>query len=376
MRVDNEDPDREGDMERQDYRIFSQGRIGSMTVKNRLVRSATADVIFTRKVIDRIITIHRELAEGGVGLIITGEIPIGETPELQDGTPHYSPLWFDGIERIVEVVHECGDGCRIVAQIGAEMMGLIGADYPGRAAEKRVVATEEFPAIIDSFIRLIVRLKEAGFDGVQFHGAHGYFLCSLLSPYANRRTDDYGGSLENRVRIIREIVTRARHTVGDFPMLIKAPCDDFVEGGTDASSFPELAKALVKCGLDAIEISAGVNPGQINYLKSVPSGSLPFESHAWNLNLGVPLILVCGIRDAEQAEGVISDGTADFVSMCRPFISEPDLPRRWLEGRRSSRSDCIDCNCCQISNYQNYGILNECVYKHHRELYRNMKTAE
>jgi 2,4-dienoyl-CoA reductase-like NADH-dependent reductase (Old Yellow Enzyme family) len=295
---------------------------------------------------------------------------------VRDGTPHYSPLWFDGVERIAEVVHECGDGCRIVAQIGAETMGLIGSDYPGRSENKRAVATDEFPAIIDSFIRLICRLKEAGFDGVQFHGAHGYFLCSLLSPYANRRTDDYGGSLENRVRIIREIVTGARQTVGDFPMLIKAPCDDFVEEGSDAGSFPELAKALVRCGLDAIEISEGVNPGKISYPYSVPSGSLPFEPHARNLDLGVPLVLVCGVRDAEQAEGILLDGTADFVSMCRPFISEPDLPRRWLEGRGSSRSDCIDCNCCRPSNYWNYGILNECVYKDHRDLYRKMKTAE
>ncbi len=363
-------------MGRENYRIFSQGRIGGMTVKNRLVRSATGDVILTRKVIDRIITIYRELAKGGVGLIITGNLPIGEKPELWDGTPHYSPLWFDGAERIAEAVHEYGDGCRIVAQIGAETMGLIGSDYPGRSEYKRVVATDEFPAIIDSFIWLICRLKTAGFDGVQLHGAHGYFLCSLLSPYANRRTDDYGGSLENRVRIIKEIVTGARQTVGDFPMFIKAPCDDFAEGGSDASSFPELAKALIGCGLDAIEISVGVNPDKISYEDNVPSGSLPFELHARNLDLKVPLVLVCGIRDAEKAERVLSDGTADFVSMCRPFISEPDLARRWLEGRGRSRSNCIDCNCCWPPTYQNHGILNECVYKHHKDLYRKLKTVK
>lgn len=362
-------------MGREKYKLFSQGRIAGMTTKNRLVRSATADAILTRKVIDRVITIYRELAEGGVGLIITGELPIGEKPELRDGSPDYSPLWFEGVERIADVVHECGNDCRIVAQIGAETMGLIGSDYPGRSETKRVVATDEFPAIVDGFIQLISRLKGAGFDGVQLHGAHGYFLCSLLSPYANRRTDDYGGSLENRIRIIKEIVAGARQTVGDFPMLIKAPCDDFAEGGSDASSFPELAQALVQCGLDAIEISAGVYSNKVSYPDGAQSASLPFEPHARNLDLEVPLILVCGIRDAEQAEGVLLDGTADFVSMCRPFISEPDLPRRWLEDRRSSRSDCIDCRCCRTSNYGNYGILNECVYKHHRELYRKMKTA-
>ncbi|MFC2026333.1 hypothetical protein ACFLUC_03975 [Chloroflexota bacterium] len=253
---------------------------------------------------------------------------------------------------------------------------MIGSDYPGLAEGKRVVDTDEFPAIIDSFIWLICRLKDAGFDGVQLHGAHGYFLCSLLSPYANRRTDDYGGSLENRVRIIREIVTGARQKVGDFPILIKAPCDDFVEGGLDADTFPDLAQALVQCGLDAIEISVGVDPGNISDRKRVPPGNLLLEPHARNLDLEVPLILVTGIRDVKKAENVLLDGTTDFVSMCRPFISEPDLPLRWLEGLGRSQSDCIDCNCCRISNYQDYGILNECVYKHHRDLYRKMKAAE
>lgn len=367
---------KESEVKRESYKIFSPGVIGGMAVKNRLVRSATVDVAVTRKVMDRVITIYRQLAEGGVGLIITGEFPIGEKSELRDGTPHYIPLWFDGVERIAEVVHERGDGCKIVVQIGAETMGLIGSDYPGRSEKKRVVSTDEFPVIVRSFVQLISRLKEAGFDGVQFHGAHGYFLCSLLSPYSNRRTDDYGGSLQNRVRIIKKIVKEARQTVGDFPMLIKAPCDDFVEGGSDADSFPELANALVQCGLDAIEISNGVNPNKISFRKSLRSGSVPFEPHARNLDLEVPVILVCGIRDVEQAEGVLSDGTADFVSMCRPFISEPDLPRRWLKGRGNPRSDCIDCDCCRPSNYQNYGIVNECVYKHHGDLYRKMKKAQ
>lgn len=363
-------------MRRKDYRIFSQGRIGSMVVKNRLIRSATGDVIITRQVTDRIISIYRQLAEGGVGLIITGELPVGQRPEFRDGTVRHIPLWFDGVERIAETVHQTDQDCRIIAQIGAEAMGMIGSDYPGRPEWKRVVAADEFPAIVSSFVLLISRLKKAGFDGVQFHGAHGYFLCSLLSPYANRRTDEFGGSLENRVRIIKQIVSEARQRVGGFPMLIKAPCDDFAEGGLDAESFPELAAALVECGLDAIEISSGMNPSKVNFQTGFRSGKVPFEKHARNLDLGVPVIPVCGIRDAERAESLLSDGTADFVSMCRPFISEPDLPHRWLEGRGSPRSDCISCGCCRPSNYKDYGIVNECVYKHHPNIYRELKRTQ
>jgi 2,4-dienoyl-CoA reductase-like NADH-dependent reductase (Old Yellow Enzyme family) len=128
--------------------------------------------------------------------------------------------------------------------------------------------------------------------------------------------------------------------------------------------------------LDAIEISGGVNPGKVNDLKSDPPMSLPFEPHAQNVDLDVPLILVHWVRDAEQAERILLDGTADFVSMCRPFISEPDLPLRWLKGLGRSESDCIDCDCCQPWNYFDYEILNECIYKHHRDLYQKMMTSE
>lgn len=363
-------------MHRSAYKMFTPGHIGELVIKNRLVRSATADLILTRQLTDRVVSIYRKLAEGGVGLIITGELPIGQEPELRDGTAHYTPLWFDGVERIAETVHQINDDCRIVAQIGAEAMGLIGSDYPGQPLKKRVPDTDEFRAIVDGFALLILKLKQAGFDGVQLHGAHGYFLCSLLSPYSNRRTDEYGGSMANRVRIIRQIVNEARQEVGRFPILIKAPCDDFVEGGLSAASFPELAETLVACGVDAVEISTGVNPHGIDVMAAHASGKVPYESHARNLDLGVPIILVGGVRDAEKAEALLAEGTTDFVSMCRPFICEPDLALRWLEGRGSSKSGCIDCGCCRPSNYYDYGIVNECVYKHHPSIYKEMKKAK
>jgi 2,4-dienoyl-CoA reductase-like NADH-dependent reductase (Old Yellow Enzyme family) len=275
---------------------------------------------------------------------------------------------------VADIVHEHGDGCKIVAQIGAEMMGLIGSNYPGRNDNKRVVDIAELPVLVEHFATQINRLKAAGFDGVQIHGAHGYFFNSLLSPYANNRDDAYGGPLENRVRIIREIVDAARDLVGDYPILIKAGCDDFVDGGYDADSFPKLAEALVACGIDAIELSKGMNPNDMDY--GSKRNEVPFEPHARNLDVPIPTILVDSIRDVEKAEELVSTGVVDFVSMCKPFINEPDLPNRWQTGAGSSKSGCVDCGCCSLSNYGQYGILNACIYKDYPDIYREMNGSK
>lgn len=359
--------------DRSTYRLFSEGKIGNLTLKNRLVRSATADVIFIREVNDRVVEIYRDLAMGGVGMIITGNLPPGSPPEIINDVPRHAPLWFDGLERIPEAVHEHGDGCKVFAQIGAEMMKLIGSDYPGRTG-KRVMTTAEIPAIIEIFVVLIERLKNAGFDGVQFHGAHGYFFNSLLSPFANNRDDDYGGSVGNRVRMIKEIIEAARSRVGDFPMIIKAGCEDFIEGGYTGDTFSELADALVEIGLDAIETSRGMNPNGFDY--SSEWDGLPFEPHARKLDLPIPVILVDSIRDVDKAETLINEGVADFVSMCRPFIIEPDLPNRWREGRGSSKSECIDCDLCSLANYIKYKIITECIFDKHPDLYQELSEKQ
>jgi 2,4-dienoyl-CoA reductase-like NADH-dependent reductase (Old Yellow Enzyme family) len=222
-------------------------------------------------------------------------------------------------------------------------------------------------AIVGSFADAIYHMSEEGFDGVQLHAAHGGLLSRFLSPYSNRRDDEYGGSVQNRARIIQEIVRAARQQVGGFPILIKMNCTDYVEGGIDMGNFPPLAQEIEGADIDAIEVSGGmwdclVRSEEELGFSPVPAPESHTRIHNWekqsyfleyveHLNLHIPIILVGGNRDIERLEATVRQGKVQFISLCRPIISEPDLPRRWVEGRGSSAADCISCNSCLYDMY-------------------------
>ncbi len=381
-------------MKRYAYKIFSEGRIANLTLKNRLVRSATANLAYIRSVTDEILAVYQSLAEGGVGMIITGEFPVGEKPTIDaDGRYVYKERWFEGIEKIAEVIHRSDSDCKIVAQVGGEMMGVISSSFPTRfPSKKRPISKDEIRQIEECFVVNIARLKNAGFDGVQLHGAHGnYFLNSFLSPYMNRRTDEYGGSVENRARIIREIVTHAREKVGDFPILIKANGTDHMPGGTDFDTFAAMAGELESIGVDAIEISGGIQECLARSKEDLgfrpvfqaaschtgiknPDEQSYYLKYAEAIDINIPVILVGGNRDIERLEAIIEGGKVDFVSLCRPLIAEPDLPNRWMDGRGSSGTDCVSCNSCFLALRTQSGGTPQnpttCLYKHDKEQYR------
>lgn len=358
-------------MRRDEYAIFSPGRIGAVTLRNRLVRSATWDpsILRERRMRDEVLDLYRELAAGGVGLVITGDFSAVPEGALESGardgvTPSYGDVRIEGFDRLAEAVHKAGPGCKIVAQVSGDCFGVGPSAVPSPFTTERVrpLSGEEIGSIVERFAVAIVGVKEDGFDGVELHAAHGGLLSRFLSPWANRRTDAYGGSTQNRARIIREIVAGARQRVGAYPILIKMNCTDYLEGGVDRRSFPQLAREIENCGVDAIEVSGGtweclVRPEAELGFRPVPAP----ESHTRiqrpaqqsyflpyldELTLGIPVILTGGNRDVERLEGIVRSGVAHLIGMCRPFISEPDLPQRWLEGRGSSGAACISCNSC------------------------------
>jgi 2,4-dienoyl-CoA reductase-like NADH-dependent reductase (Old Yellow Enzyme family) len=358
-------------MRRHHYKVFSEGKIGSLTLPNRLVRSATWDpsILYQRRMTEEVESLYDEVAAGGVGLIITGDfsvIPKGILDEVKSGGRRmsYADVKIEGFANLAKKVHATAPRCKILAQLSGEYPGVGPSDIPSpfRGTKLKPLSTEQIRAIVNCFIQAIAGVKDDGFDGVQLHAAHGGLLSRFLSPYTNRREDEHGGSIENRARIIREIVDGARRMVGDFPILIKMNCTDYVEGGIDIDTFPELAQAIESSGVDAIEISGGmwdclVRPEDELGFRPVPAP----ESHtgikspekqsyflkfAEKLKLDVPVIMVGGNRDVERLEEIIKQGKVDFFALCRPLISEPDLPKRWLEGRGSSGTDCISCNAC------------------------------
>lgn len=358
-------------MRRDHYQIFSEAKIGRMTVPNRLVRSATADPSLSelRRVSEPVLELYSSLARGGVGLIITGDfmaIPYGwlEKADPLLMADSYEQVRVQGLSELVNVIHTAAPDCKVVAQITAQYRGYAPSAIPSPFTGKASVplSRNQIKIIVNCLINAIVGLQKEGFDGVQFHAAHGGLLSRFLSSYSNQREDEYGGSDENRVCIIKEIVSGARVEVGNFPILIKMNGTDYVEGGIDEHSFPALAKEIERCGIDAIEVSGGmwdclVRPEAELGFRPVPAPESHtrirspekqsyFLEYAETLELDIPVILVGGNRDIERLEKIIQQNKVDFISMCRPLISEPELPNRWREGRGSSGTDCVSCNSC------------------------------
>ncbi len=370
-------------MDRIKYKIFSQGIIGRRFIKNRLIRSATYEGgCRDGKVTDQMVALHRRLAEGGVGIDITGHaavMPEGQIVPRQCCA--YSDDCIKELAKIAEAVHSVNSGCLAVSQIShagrinfpghspaPEAVGPSEVYSPLFKNTNRALSKKEIQEIVRRFVDAAVRVQNAGFDGVQLHAGHGWLLSSFLSPYFNRRNDEYGGSMTNRTRIIREIVEYTREKVGyDFLIMIKMNCDEFLgeNNGVNIDNFHEVAKEVERAGVDAIEVSGGsweclvrkeqelgffpvvVSEARTNINR--PEKQSYFQPYLENVDLSIPIVLVGGNRNVERLESILNQGKADFISMCRPLIREPDLPDRWMEGKGPAGAKCISCSACILS---------------------------
>lgn len=344
--------------------IFSEGQIAGLRLTNRLVRSATSENAWRDNgMIDEGVNLYRNVAAGGVGLIVTGAMAVmasGRDNDLQSRI--YDDRYLKGLSRIPTVVHQTRPDCKVVVQmmhVGmkghvAEPVGPTATPWPTSQVKPRALTTKEVEDVVANFAQAIRRAKEVGFNGAQIHGAHGYLVSSFLSPYTNTRTDRYGGSMEKRALIVREIVEQARKLVGpDFPILIKMNCDDAVQGGIDIDSFPPLAAELEKAGIQSVEVS-GANTAQQG-----TGGEQPhFLKYAQKLTVKVPVIVTGANHSIERLEQVAKAGTPQFFGLARPLVREPNLPARWQEGRGSPEAACIACNRCLRGFAQ--GLITRC----------------
>jgi 2,4-dienoyl-CoA reductase-like NADH-dependent reductase (Old Yellow Enzyme family) len=343
--------------------LFTAANIGTLELPNRLVRSATAERMVDANGMPRpqLKALYQELAQGGVGLIISGHMYVHPSGKAHyEMTGIYSDELIPGLAEIADVVHRAGS--LIVSQINHGGMqssrrtvketiapSAIDASFLSRPA--REMTRVEIEQMIDAFAQAARRAKEAGFDGVQIHGAHGYLINQFLSPFVNKRSDEWGGDLEGRMHFLRAVCQAVREQVGpDYPMLIKLGVVDGVEGGLSLEEGLQVVAALESMGLDAVEISGGIGGASSSSTrKGIRSeedeGYFRPWAHEARKVTRLPMILVGGFRSRSVMEEVLASGDADFISLCRPLICEPDLPRRMRLGQQE-RSSCISANLC------------------------------
>ncbi len=382
--------------------VFTPIRIGALELPGRLFKTATAETRASADgfVTDEVVEFYRLIAMGDTPLIITGDNYVsrqGKSAPRQLGADDDDKI--AGLLRIADVVH--AHGGRIFAQLnhcGRQVVpDFVGAtDVVSASAVKdlltgtrpRAMRVQEIAAIVEQFGEAARRCRDAGFDGVQMHSANGYLMSQFLTPYTNRRDDEYGGSLERRTRFAREVLGAIRRRVGvDFPVIIKMNGADALPL-RDGLAPPELAEAaqiMEAAGVDAVEISVGhyesgfpmVRGSFGRCLQNMLQGSMahlppwrrtllrvfrPLVTLACNLlwkgregfnldytpdfkaRLRIPVISVGGFRTRQAMEAAIARGLCDAVSAGRPFLADPFFYRHVRDGTPGPR--CVDCNAC------------------------------
>lgn len=350
--------------------LFSPKKIGNILIKNRIVRSATFMFMAEKYgyVGERLLKMYEDLAKGGTGLIITGAAAMDPSAA---GGPYqvclYDESHIPGHKKLVNLIHEYDD-TKVAIQLNH--LGRLGyhpkypnyapspIPYKGTGITPQELTTEEVKQFVKKFVDAGLRAYECGYDTVQLHAAHGYFLNNFISPYTNIRSDEFGGSIHGRTKILIDIYNGIRDELGtQFPILIKLQSQDFIPNGITEPEGIEIAKIIADIGFDGIEPSGGGRESMEFTKNTLPSKIvkkpedenyfLPFAKELKPYMKDSVLILVGGIRNPMSAENILKEGSADFISMSRPLIYEPELPSRWESGDLSP-AKCISCNSCHI----------------------------
>jgi 2,4-dienoyl-CoA reductase-like NADH-dependent reductase (Old Yellow Enzyme family) len=349
--------------------LFRPQRVGRIELKNRFVRSATyyglADEL--GHVGDRSVELMRTLASKDVGLIITGYAFVARSGQVfADMNGIDTDEQIAGYLEMTRAVHDL-DG-RIVMQIAhggvvsaaaasrgqRQLAVYVGDGQQDSARQPKEMNDEDIESIIDAFGASARRVQEAGFDGVQIHGAHGYLITQFLSPSVNRRQDRWGGSLEKRMRFVIEVTRAVRRQVDeDFPVMIKLGCRDYMDDGEELAieEGARIAAAVEHEGVCLIEVSHGMAGRSFRKMTRgketapIQEAYLLADAQVVRASTSVPLAVVGGMRSLPVMEQAIDSGAVDCVSLCRPLIREPDLIKRWSEGD-TRPADCVSCGAC------------------------------
>lgn len=360
--------------------LFDFYEIKNLKLKNRFVLAAagggdTGDA--EGNILDKEIERYVKIAKGGVGLLETGGIGVHPHGVFSMVKAHiFNDAVIPSFKKLTDKIHQ--ENAKIAAQIyhnGAFAgAGLKGQGIKAISASKadnaypykkhffvdnyREATDEDLAEVIEAFGEAAKRVKSAGFDAVVVHGCHDTLLAQFLSPATNKRNDQWGGSLENRLRLHVEILKAIRKTVGnDFCIIIKLGIVEPYESGLTFDEGKQAAKILHQTGYDIIEISQGQNG--LNWEETClrqkvnkPSLEGYFRKYCQEIHaLGIPTILTGGLRSYEVIEDIMKNNETDLIGLCRPLIKNPYLISDWQQGNHV-RSDCTSCNKCVMAIMQ------------------------
>ncbi|WP_412553407.1 FAD-dependent oxidoreductase [Shimia sp. MIT1388] len=327
--------------------------LGFTTLKNRVLMGSMHTGLEETKDWNRVAEFYGERARGGVGLIVTG----GMAPSREGGVfPGAAGLFTDediaNHKVVTDRVHEGGG--KIAMQIlhagryayGPECVSASPVKSPISPFPPKELDEEGIEKQIQDFVTATVRAREAGYDGVEIMGSEGYFLNQFIVTHVNKRTDRWGGSYENRIRLPIEVVRRCREAVGeDFIIIYRLSMIDLVPNGSTHEEVVQLAQEIEKAGATIINTGIGWHEARIPTIAT----SVPRRAFAWVTKklmgkVGIPVITSNRINTPEVAEEVLAEGCADMVSMARPFLADADFVNKAAEGKANQIAPCIGCN--------------------------------
>lgn len=342
--------------------LFQPGHIGKVEIRNRLVMApmATNYAGENGEVTDRMIRYYAERAKGGVGLIIVEnaqvDYPGGKNIVRQHRID--DDKFVPGLRLLAEAIHD--HGAKAFQQIhhagrqtslgiteGRPVVSCSPVPCGFLRTQPEELTREQIEVLITKFADAASRAKQAGFDGIEIHGAHGYLVNQFMSPYTNKRVDEWGGTFERRMRFPLEIIRRCRERVGyDFAIGFRMSADEFVEGGITLEEAIKIAKCLEDAGVDVLHVSAGIYESMTVVLEtmSYSEGWRVYLAEAIKKEVKVPVITVGVIRTPEMADRIIAEGKADFVAIGRGLITDPEFAIKAAKGQAHNINRCIVCN--------------------------------
>ncbi|MCK0509055.1 FAD-dependent oxidoreductase [Aromatoleum anaerobium] len=346
-------------------KLFAPGRIGNLELPNRIIKAPTSTGMsnIDGSVSERLIRHYREVAKGGTGLIIAEYAYVDDiaskSAHCQLGIS--SDEHISGLTLLAETIKEQGaragiqiEHCGRQKFLGTPPIKAASAvpwlALKARSGDKAIpeqLSIDEIAQIVEAFGDAARRAVAAGFDLVEIHGAHGYLITNFLSPHTNKRTDRYGGSFENRTRLLVEIIESARSKIGHaFPLTLRLSGTDYEPDGFGIDETIEVARIAESLGIDAIHVSGGDHHQMIHQVSpmSVPRLHNVWAAEAVRKAVGIPVIASGSITLPDFAEEILADGKGDFISLGRPLWADPQWSNKAREGRQEDIRPCIRCN--------------------------------